>query len=91
MQFYCIALQRTTDSTDGSIVWLGDLDFADDIAVPTDDLWCSMLQTSSVLLQEANKVGLFITNPDKCKVMTTSAWNDRLDTRGHRIRHSTGC
>jgi len=28
--------------------------------------------------EEASKVGLFI-NPDKCKVMTTSAWNDRSD------------
>jgi len=53
------------------------LDFADDIAL-IDDSWSKMQLTTSVLQEEISKVGLFI-NPDKCKVMTTSAWNDRPD------------
>jgi len=32
----------------------------------------------SVLEEASRKVGLFV-NPDKCKVMTTSTWNDRSD------------
>jgi len=54
---------------------LHDLDFADDIAL-IDDSWSKMQLTTSVLQEEASKVRLSI-NPDKCKVMTTSAWNDR--------------
>jgi len=54
---------------------LRDLDFADDIAL-IDDSWNSMQQTTSTLMKEANKVGLYI-NVDKCKLMTTSVWNDR--------------
>ena len=52
-----------------------DLDFADDITL-IDDSWNSMQQTTSTLMKEANKVGLYI-NVDKCKLMTTSVWNDR--------------
>jgi len=37
-----------------------------------------MQLTTSVLQEEASKVGLYI-NSDKCKVMTTSAWDDRSD------------
>ena len=37
-----------------------------------------MQLTTSVLQEEARKIGLYI-NPDKCKVMTTSAWDDRSD------------
>ena len=37
-----------------------------------------MQLTTSVLQKEASKVGLYM-NPDKCKVMTTSAWDDRTD------------
>ena len=43
-----------------------------------DDSGNSMQQTTSTLTKEANKVGLYI-NVDKCKLMTTSVWNDRLD------------
>ena len=53
------------------------LDFADDIAL-IDDSWNSVQQTTSALMKEANKVGLYI-NADKCKLMTTSVWNDRSD------------
>ena len=64
---------RTTERTDGGITWLDDarlcdLDFADDIAL-IDESWASMQLTTSVLQEEASKVGLHI-NPDKCKVMT---------------------
>jgi len=38
----------------------------------------SMQLTTSILEEESSKVGLFI-NPDKCKVMTTSTWYDRMD------------
>jgi len=55
-------------------VHLCDLDFADDIAL-VDDSWSKMQLNTSVLQEEASKVGLLL-NPDKCKVMTTSAWND---------------
>jgi len=37
-----------------------------------------MQQTTSTLTKEANKVGLYV-NADKCKLMTISVWNDRLD------------
>jgi len=37
-----------------------------------------MQLTTSILEEESSKVGLFI-NPDKCKVMTTSTWYDRMD------------
>jgi len=70
------------DNSTGGITWtedesLCDLDFADDIAL-IDDSWNSMQQTTSTLTKEANKVGLYI-NADKCKLMTTSVWNDRSD------------
>ena len=58
-------------------VHLCDLDFADDIAL-VDDSWSKMQLNTSVLQEEASKVGLLL-NPDKCKVMTTSAWNDWSD------------
>ena len=66
----------------GGITWTEDeslcnLDFADDIAL-IDDSWNSVQQTTSALMKEANKVGLYI-NADKCKLMTTSVWNDRSD------------
>jgi len=53
------------------------LTFPDDITL-IDDSWNSMQQTTSTLTKEANKVGLYI-NVDKCKLMTTSVWNDRSD------------
>jgi len=56
---------------------LCDLGFADDITL-SDNSWSKMQLTTSILQEEASKVGLFI-NSDKCKVMTTSAWNDRSD------------
>ena len=37
-----------------------------------------MQLTTTILQEEAGKVGLLI-NPGKCKVMTTSAWNDGSD------------
>jgi len=37
-----------------------------------------MQQTTSTLTKEANKVRLYI-DVDKCKLMTTSVWNDRSD------------
>ena len=58
-----------------------DLEFANDIAL-IDDSWSSM-QLTTLLHEEASKVALFI-NPDKCKVMTTSAWNDRSDIQAAR-------
>jgi len=54
---------------------LCDLNFADDAAI-IDDSWSSVQLTISVLQEEASKLGLFI-NPDKCKVTTTSTWNER--------------
>jgi len=75
-------LRSSTERSAGGIMWTGDLhlcdfNFADDIAL-IDDSWSKMQLTTSVLQEEASKVWLFI-NPDKCKVMTTSAWNDRSD------------
>ena len=69
-------LKRTTERNSGGItgsgdVHLCDLDFADDIAL-IDDSWSNVQFITSVLQEEASKVGLFI-NPDKCKMMTTSA------------------
>jgi len=37
-----------------------------------------MQLTTSILGEESSKVGLFI-NANKCEVMTTSAWYDRMD------------
>ena len=77
-------LRRTMDNSTGGITWtddasLCDLDFADDIAL-IDDSWNSIQQTTSTLTKEANKVGLCI-NVDKCKLMTTSVWNNRLQVQ----------
>ena len=51
-----------------------DFALADDVIV-TDESLSSLRQTISVREEEASKVGQFI-NPDKCKVMLTSAWSD---------------
>ena len=40
----------------------------------------SMQHTTFTLTNEANKVGLYI-NADKCKLMTTSVWNERLQVQ----------
>jgi len=56
---------------------LCDLDFADDIAL-IDETRASMQLTTSILEKESSKVGLYI-NTDKCKVMTTNTWYDRMD------------
>jgi len=53
------------------------VDFAGDIAL-IDETQASMQLTTSILEEESSNVGLFI-NPDKCKVMTTSAWYDSMD------------
>jgi len=53
------------------------LDFADDNAL-IDETRANMQLTTSIPEEESSKVGLFI-NPDKCKVMTTSTWCDRMD------------
>jgi len=37
-----------------------------------------MQQTTTALTIEAGKVGL-CTNPEKCKILTTTVWNDRTD------------
>jgi len=37
-----------------------------------------MQQTTTALTTEARKVGL-CTNPEKCKILTTTVWNDRTD------------
>jgi len=37
-----------------------------------------MQQTTTALTIEAGKVGL-CTNPKKCKILTTTVWNDRTD------------
>jgi len=42
------------------------------------DSWSSMQQTTTALTIEAGKVGL-CTNPEKCKILTTTVWNDRTD------------
>jgi len=42
------------------------------------DSWSSMQQTTTALTTEASKVGL-CTNPKKCKILTTTVWNDRTD------------
>ena len=42
------------------------------------DSWSSMQQTTTALTIEAGKVGLF-TNHEKCKILTTTVWNDRTD------------
>jgi len=39
-----------------------------------------MQQTTSTLMKEANKVGLYI-NAEKCKLITTSVWSDRSGCR----------
>ena len=66
---------------------LCDLDFADDIALIADS-WSSVQQITTDLITEASKVGL-CTNPEKCKVMITNAWNERSDI-GCRFRHRKG-
>jgi len=81
-------LKRTTERTIGSIIWLedahlSDLDLADDIAL-IDETRASMQLTTSILEEESSKVGLYI-NPDKCKVMTTSTWYDRMDIQAAGI------
>jgi len=40
-----------------------------------------MQQTTTALTIEVGKVGL-CTNPDKCKILTTTVWNDRTDIQG---------
>jgi len=51
------------------------------------DSWSSMQQTTTALTIEAGKVGL-CTNPEKCKILTTSVWNDRTGSYpGYRLRH----
>jgi len=42
------------------------------------DSWSSMQQTTTALTIEPTKVGLY-TNPEKCKILTTTVWNDRTD------------
>jgi len=37
-----------------------------------------MQQTTTALTVEAGKVGM-CTNPEKCKILTTTVWNDRRD------------
>jgi len=37
-----------------------------------------MQQTTTALRIEAGKVGL-CTNPENCKILTTTVWNDRTD------------
>jgi len=54
---------------------LCDLDFVDNSAL-INETWAIMQLTISILEEESSKVGLFI-YPDKCKVMTTSAWYER--------------
>jgi len=67
---YYIPVPVFTERTDGGIESLDDarlcnLDFADDIAL-IDESWASMQLTTSVLQEEASKVGLYI-NPDSVK------------------------
>jgi len=74
-------LRKTTERTTGGIIWskdahLCDLDFADDIAL-IDEMRVSMQLTTSILTEESSRVGLLI-NANKCKVMTTSTWYDRI-------------
>ena len=57
--------------------YLSDLDFADDIALIADS-WSSMQQTTTALTIEVGKVVL-CTNPEKCKILTNTVWNDRTD------------
>ena len=48
------------------------VDFADDIALLEESVQ-DMQHFTSVLEEEASKVGLYI-NPDKCKVMVSNTW-----------------
>jgi len=75
-------LHKTMDNSAGGIMWewedlLCDLDFVDDIALIANS-WSSMQQTTTALTVEASKVGL-CTNPEKCKVLITTACNDKTD------------
>ena len=56
---------------------LADLDFANDTALLEESVY-SMQHSTSVLEEEASRVGLFI-NPDKCKVMVSSMWSRTAD------------
>ena len=56
---------------------LADLDFADDIALLEESVQ-DMQHFTSVLEEEASKVGLYI-NPDKCKVMVSNTWRGAAD------------
>jgi len=60
-------------------MWEGEDHLCDlrDIALIANS-WSSMQQTTTALTVEASKVGL-CTNPEKCKVLTTTVWNDRTD------------
>jgi len=44
------------------------------------DSWSSMQQTTIALTIEAGRVGL-CTNPEKCEILTTTVWNDRLQAQ----------
>jgi len=61
------------------------LDVAEDMAL-VHDLWFSMQLTISVIQKKATKVptlvAFFCRTRDKCKVITTSAGNKRLDIQG---------
>jgi len=56
---------------------LADLDFADDIALLEDSVQ-NMQHFTSVLEEEASRVGLYI-NSDKCKVMVSNTWSGTAD------------
>ena len=56
---------------------MADLNFADDIALREESVY-SMQHSTSVLKEEASRVGLCI-HPDKCKVMVSGTWSGTAD------------
>jgi len=82
-------MRRVMGRNDAGVSWmdeakLADLDFADDIALLEESVY-SMQRSTSVLEEEASRVGLCI-NPDKCKVMVSSTWSG---TAGIHFQGST--
>jgi len=68
---------------------LSDLDFADDIALIADSWYATDHYSSNNRSRQGWPVHQKATNPEKCKILTTTVWNDRTDMRypGYRLRH----
>ena len=75
-------IRRVMERSDAGTSWvdeakLANLDFADDIALFEDSVYC-MQHSISVLEEKASRVDLCI-NPDKCKVMVSGMWSGTTD------------